>query len=76
MKKIKSRFLFILFLVGSQFGFSQLKGKIVDKNNMTPLEYATVALYSQSPRKLITGVTNKFLMLQNFKIVKEVLPLM
>tara|TARA_R110002126_G_scaffold142037_2_gene287541 strand:- start:13637 stop:16132 length:2496 start_codon:yes stop_codon:yes gene_type:complete len=56
MKKIKSRFLFILFLVGSQFGFSQLKGKIVDKNNMTPLEYATVALYSQSPRKLITGV--------------------
>ena len=56
MKKIKSRFLFILFLVASQFGFSQLTGKIVDKNDMTPLEYATVALYSQSPRKLITGV--------------------
>lgn len=56
MKKIKSRFLFILFLVASQFGFSQLKGKIVDKNDLTPLEYATVALYSQSPRKLITGV--------------------
>ncbi|WP_397447731.1 TonB-dependent receptor domain-containing protein [Polaribacter sp. R77954] len=56
MKKIKSRFLFILFLVASQFGFSQLTGKIVDKNDMTPLEYATVALYKQSPKQLITGV--------------------
>jgi iron complex outermembrane recepter protein len=56
MQKTKSRLLFIIFLVVNQLVFSQLKGKIVDKNNNIPLEYATVALYKQSPRKLITGV--------------------
>jgi hypothetical protein len=55
-KELKNWFLLTLFLSISQVGFSQLTGKILDKDDATPLEYATVALYTQSPKKLITGI--------------------
>ena len=59
-KNLKTLFILALFLSISQVGFSQLTGKILDKDDATPLEYATVALYTQSPKKLITGViTNR-----------------
>ena len=57
---LKKSFLFVLFLCANQAVFAQLTGTILDKEDDTPLEYATVALYSQSPKTLITGVvTNK-----------------
>jgi outer membrane receptor protein involved in Fe transport len=55
-KKNKNWFLLALLLLISQVGFSQLTGKIIDRDDATPLEYATVALYTKSPKKLITGV--------------------
>ena len=59
-KNLKNWFLLTLFLSINQVGFAQLTGKILDKDDATPLEYATVALYTQSPKKLITGViTNR-----------------
>ncbi|MGK0328450.1 outer membrane beta-barrel protein [Polaribacter sp.] len=59
-KNLKNWFLLTLFLYINQVGFAQLTGKILDKDDATPLEYATVALYTQSPKKLITGViTNR-----------------
>ena len=53
---LKKLFLFVLFLCANQAVFAQLTGTILDKEDDTPLEYATVALYSQSPKTLITGV--------------------
>ena len=35
---------------------AQLTGTILDREDATPLEYASVALYNQSPKSLITGV--------------------
>ena len=55
-KHLKNWLLLTLFLSINQVGFSQLTGKISDKDDATLLEYATVALYTQSPKKLITGV--------------------
>ncbi|TXD54129.1 MULTISPECIES: outer membrane beta-barrel protein [unclassified Polaribacter] len=55
-KSIQAWFLFILFIAGTQFASAQLSGKILDREDATPLEYATVALYTQTPKKLITGV--------------------
>ncbi|WP_226789104.1 TonB-dependent receptor [Polaribacter porphyrae] len=52
----KDYFLFVVLLLISQINFAQLTGKIIDANDATPLEYATVALYKKSPKKLITGV--------------------
>ena len=45
-----------IIILTSQISFAQLKGKIIDTNDATPLEYATVALYNQSSKRLITGV--------------------
>lgn len=53
---LKKLFLCTLFLCANQAIFAQLTGTVLDKEDATPLEYATVALYSQAPKKLITGV--------------------
>lgn len=45
-----------IIILTSQISFAQLTGKIIDSNDTTPLEYATVALYNQSSKRLITGV--------------------
>jgi outer membrane receptor protein involved in Fe transport len=36
--------------------FSQITGKIIDDQDSSPLEYATVALYNQEDNSLVTGV--------------------
>lgn len=46
----------IVFLVGNQLIYSQITGKIIDSDTKIPLEYATVALYSELNNKLISGV--------------------
>lgn len=56
MKKLKNWLFSILFLVISQFTSAQITGTVLDKENNSTLEYATVTLYNQNPRKLITGV--------------------
>ncbi|QTD38002.1 TonB-dependent receptor [Polaribacter batillariae] len=48
-------FLLLIFM-GSQVSFSQITGKIIDNEDNYPLEYATVALYNQQDKKLVTGV--------------------
>ena len=54
--QLKKTLFIILFLCANQTVFAQLTGKIIDQEDATPLEYATVALYNQSPKKLISGV--------------------
>ncbi len=49
---------------------AQITGRIIDSNTKIPLEYATVALYSQVNNTLITGVvtdTNGFFLIENVK---------
>lgn len=55
--KIKLKYILLLtfILCNITISFSQLKGIVVDENNL-PLEYATVAIYNQENNKLITGV--------------------
>lgn len=36
--------------------FSQITGKIIDDQDSSPLEYATVAIYNQEDNSLVTGV--------------------
>ena len=55
-KNFKNWFVLGLFLSVTQIVSAQLTGTILDKEDATPLEYATVALYTQSPKSLITGV--------------------
>lgn len=52
----KNWIVFVLFLSINQIVSAQLTGTVLDKEDATPLEYATVALYNQSPKSLITGV--------------------
>lgn len=56
MKKRRNWFFALLFLCISQMASSQIIGKVLDLDDNSPLEYATVALYQQSPKNLITGV--------------------
>ncbi|MHB0756593.1 TonB-dependent receptor [Polaribacter sp. M15] len=56
MKKNLKNILIVLFLLINQVISAQITGTILDKEDNTPLEYATVALYNQSQKKLITGV--------------------
>ena len=53
---MKNCFIIFLFLLFNQIVSAQLNGTVLDKEDNTPLEYATVALYNQSPRNLIAGV--------------------
>lgn len=46
----------IAFLFMSQFISGQITGKIQDTSDNYPLEYATVALYNQYDKSLVTGV--------------------
>ncbi len=62
MKKIS---LFILLITSYTLALSQSRGigvtgTVADKKNAQPIEYATVQLFSKSPRSLIkTAITNK-----------------
>lgn len=59
LKNLKWLVLFTFTLLTHQV-FSQIKGKVVDSEENIPLEYASVVLYQQNPKKLIKGVvTNK-----------------
>ncbi|MBP1839998.1 TonB-dependent receptor domain-containing protein [Formosa algae] len=55
MNNSKKIITFLLIISNSLFAFSQITGKIVDEANL-PLEYATVALYNQNNKTLISGV--------------------
>ena len=55
MNNSKKIITFLLIISNSLFAFSQITGKIVDEANL-PLEYATVALYNQNTKTLISGV--------------------
>ncbi|WP_406682650.1 TonB-dependent receptor [Seonamhaeicola sp. MEBiC1930] len=46
----------LITIITSQNLFSQVTGKVIDKNSNAPLEYATAALYSQNTNTLVTGV--------------------
>lgn len=54
--KLRIHLFYGFIILISQISFAQLTGKIININDTTPLEYATVALYNQSSKKLITGV--------------------
>ncbi len=53
---LKNWLLIVLFLAINTTVSAQITGTVLDKEDNSSLEYATVALYNQSPRKLITGV--------------------
>lgn len=53
---LKSYLILGILTLISQIGFAQLTGTVLDKEDNTPLEYATIALYNQSPKNLISGV--------------------
>ncbi|WP_439130682.1 TonB-dependent receptor domain-containing protein [Polaribacter sp.] len=55
-RSFKKHLLAIVLLSISQTIAAQITGTVTDKEDNTPLEYATVALYKQSPKKLLTGV--------------------
>ena len=55
-KQLKNWFILALFLSINQIAAAQLTGAVLDKEDATPLEYATVALYTQSPKQIVTGV--------------------
>ncbi len=46
----------IFFLLVAHLTFGQLTGKIVDRADGSPLEYATAAIYSQQDSTVVTGV--------------------
>ena len=47
---------FICFCLFNQSLFAQITGTVIDKEDDTPLEYATVALYKTNPKSLLLGV--------------------
>ncbi len=54
----------------SKLSLAQITGKIVEADDNNPLEYATVALYPQNSKSLITGVVtnvNGMFILENIK---------
>ena len=53
---LKNWLAFALFMITIQLSSAQITGKIIDADDNSPLEYATVAIYNQSPKTLITGV--------------------
>ncbi len=46
----------VLFLFISNTTLSQISGKIIDDQDDSPLEYATIALYNQEDNSLVSGV--------------------
>jgi outer membrane receptor protein involved in Fe transport len=56
MKKLLSFILFIQFTI-PLFAGSILKGKIVDSDDQSPLQYVDVALFKQGSKSLLTGTT-------------------
>jgi len=76
---MKRFFLILLFIVGAlQLTFAEdvidpkgkIKGAVVDAKSKTPLEYATVALYSADENKLISGTITDYL--GHFKLDKPI----
>ncbi|WP_317045264.1 TonB-dependent receptor [Formosa algae] len=61
---------FLLIISNCLFAFSQITGKIVDEANF-PLEYATVALYNQNTKTLISGVITNSKGNFEFKNIKK-----
>lgn len=48
--KLRIHLFYGFIILTSQISFAQLTGKIININDTTPLEYATVALYNQSSK--------------------------
>ncbi|GAA3581838.1 outer membrane beta-barrel protein [Snuella lapsa] len=53
---IKNLFTVIIFVFFTNGLYAQISGKIIDNSNLSPLEYATAALYNQHDKSLVTGV--------------------
>lgn len=51
-----TKLLAVVFLLMSNFALAQITGKVEDTTDSYPLEYATVALYNQADKSLVTGV--------------------
>jgi iron complex outermembrane receptor protein len=56
MKRIIASILFILLAI-PLFAGSIIKGKIVDSDNQSPIQYADIALFKEGSKNLINGVT-------------------
>lgn len=54
--KSKKFYVFVFFIVISQSIIAQITGKVVETDENNPLEYATVALYQNNSKSLVTGV--------------------
>ena len=46
----------LLFFISIQIATAQVTGKVVDTEDKYPLEYASVAIYDTSSKKLVAGV--------------------
>ena len=61
----------IIFILSVQVNFSQITGKVIDKANNFPLEYASVVLKDTSTNKIILGVVTNENGVFSFEKVKK-----